>query len=76
MPTGWYKSLWWFVSNPLYKLDIAKDYKDLPLLHKKNVYIMQPFVDNGFKGVDLKALKNFWQIHSSHHSYQCFNCQQ
>ena len=51
-----YKSLWWFVSNPLYKLNIAEDYKDLSLLPKKGVYIMQAFDDNSFKGAGLKAL--------------------
>ena len=49
IPSGWYKS-------PLYKLDIAEDYGNLPLLYKKGVYIMQTFVDNGFKGVNLKAV--------------------
>ena len=56
MPHGWYKSLWKFMSNPLYNLDITKDYDDLPLLCNKDVYIMQTFVNNGFKNADLKAL--------------------
>ena len=60
MPHGWYKSLWRFMSNPLYNLDITEDYDDLSLLQNKDVYIMQAFVDNGFKNADLKAL-NFVQ---------------
>ena len=56
MPQGWYKSLWKFMSNPLYNLDITKDYDDLPLLCNKDVYIIQAFVNNGFKNADLKAL--------------------
>ena len=56
MPQGWYKSLWKFMSDPLYKLDITEDYDDLLLLRNKDVYIMQAFVDKGFKNADLKAL--------------------
>lgn len=56
MPQGWYKSLWKFMSNPLYNLDITEDYDDLPLLRNKDVYIMQAFVNKGFKNADLKAL--------------------
>lgn len=56
MPHEWYKSLWRFMSNSLYKLDITKEYTDLPLLHKKDVYIMKSFVNNSFKNTDLKAL--------------------
>ena len=42
--------------DPLYKLDITKAYDDPPLLRHKDVYIMQAFVDKGFKNADLKAL--------------------
>ena len=35
-PHGWYKSLWRFMSSPLYKLDIIKNYIHLPLLCKKD----------------------------------------
>ena len=56
MPQGWYKSLWKFMSNPHYNLDITEDYDDLPLLRNKYVYIMQAFVNKGFKNADLKAL--------------------
>ena len=48
------------MSDPLYKLDVTEDYDDLPLLRNKDVYIMQAFVDKGFKNADLKAL-NFVQ---------------
>ena len=44
------------MSDPLYKLDITEDYDALPLLRNKDVYIMQAFVDKGFKNADLKAL--------------------
>lgn len=44
------------MSHPFYKLDITKDYVNLPRQHKKDIYIMQSFVDNGFKNNNLKAL--------------------
>ena len=84
MPQGWYKSLWKFMSNPLYNLDITEDYDDLPLLRNKDVYIMQAFVNKGYKNADLKALnfvRKFIQVvsltdiattdghHISHRSY-------
>ena len=50
------KFLWRFIPNPLYKLDITKDYADLPILRKKDVYIMKSFVNNSCKNADLKAL--------------------
>ena len=56
MPQGWYKSLWKFMSDPIYKLDITKDYDNLLLLRNKDVYIMHAFVNKGFKNADLKAL--------------------
>ena len=56
IPSGWYKFLWRFVLNPLYKLEITKDYEDLPVLRKKDVYFMQAFVNNGFRNADLKSL--------------------
>ena len=42
--------------NSLYKLDITKDYADLPLLRTKDVHVMQSFVNNSFKNTDLKVL--------------------
>lgn len=32
------------------------DYNDFMLIHKKDVCIMQAFVENGFKGSNIKAL--------------------
>lgn len=57
MPTGWYKPLLWFVSNPLYKLEITENYGDLPQLCKEDVYSTQYLMDNGFKNINLEALK-------------------
>ena len=54
MPDGWYKSLWKFTSKTCYKMDITEDYEDLPLLRSKDVYLMQAFVDHGYKEKDLK----------------------
>ena len=56
MPSGWYKSLWKFMSTPLYKLDIMEDYKDVPLLRKKDEYLMMAFVKGDFRNADLKVL--------------------
>ena len=44
------------MSNPLYKLDITEDYDDLPILHKKDEYLMQAFVAGGFRNAELKTL--------------------
>ena len=44
------------MSDSLYNLDITEDYVDLLLLRDKDIYIMQAFVDKGFKNADLKAL--------------------
>ena len=56
MPSGWYKNLWRFMSNPLYKLEITEDYDELPVLRKKDIYLMLAFVDSGFKNSKLKSL--------------------
>ena len=56
MPSGWYKNLWRFMSNPLFKLDITEDYDDIPLLSKKDEYLMSALVEGGFRKVELKAL--------------------
>ena len=37
-PPCWYKSLWKFASNVLYKLDISEDYPDLVLLQVNDVF--------------------------------------
>ena len=57
MPSGWYKTLLRFMSNPLYKLEITKDYNALPILRKKDAYLMQAFVDGGVRNAELKSLK-------------------
>ena len=44
------------MSNPLYKLEVTKDYDDLPILRKKDVYLMQAYVDGGFRNTELKSL--------------------
>ena len=84
MPSGWYKSIWRYMSNPLYKLEITEDYADLPILRKKDVYIMYPFVDNSFKNTDLKALNfmrkfiqavtlaDITRVNGNHSSHQLF----
>ena len=56
MPSGWYKNLWRFMSNPLFNLDITKDYNDISMLCKKNEYLMKAFVDDGFRNEELQAL--------------------
>ena len=55
MPSGWYKNLWRFMPNPLFKLEITEDYDDISLLCKKEKYLMKAFVDNGFRKAELKA---------------------
>ena len=56
MASGWYKNLRKFMSNPLFKLDITEDYGDIPLIRKKDEYLMIAFVERGFRNTDLKAL--------------------
>ena len=56
MPSGWYKNLWKFMLNPLFKLDITEDYDDIPLIRQKDEYLMIAFVERGFRNTDLKAL--------------------
>ena len=56
MPSSWYKNLWKFMSNPLFKLDITEDYDDIPLIHQKDKYLMIAFVEGEFRNADLKAL--------------------
>ena len=55
-PPCWYKSLWRFVSMAIYKLDLCEDYPDLHPLRVNDVFLMQSFVDSGFRGADLKSL--------------------
>ena len=39
-------------------LDIAEDYKDTPLFWSKDVYLIQAFVNNGYRSSDLKFLNS------------------
>ena len=55
-PPCWYKSLWRFMSKAIYKLDLCEDYPDLQPLRVNDVFLMQSFVDSGFRGADLKSL--------------------
>ena len=56
MPSSWYKDLWRFMWTPLFKLDITEDYDDIPLLRKKDGYLMKNFVEGVFRNAELKAL--------------------
>ena len=49
-PPYWYKSLWRFMSNTVYRLDICEEYPDLEPLQVNDVFLMQSFVDSGFRG--------------------------
>ena len=55
-PRCWYKSLWRFMSQAIYGLDICEDYPNLQPLCLNDVFLMQSFVDSGFRGADLKSL--------------------
>ena len=85
MPSGWYKNLWRFMSTSIFALEITEDYKDLPVLRERDVYLMEVFINGGFRNTDLKSL-NFVRKylkavtladiatadgrHISHHSYE------
>ena len=45
-----------FMSNLLFKLDITENYDGLPILHKKDVFLMQAFVAGRFRNAELKSL--------------------
>ena len=50
----WYKHLLQFVErNPI---DIVEDFLDVPLLRDGDSYLMQAFIDAGFRGSQLKRL--------------------
>ena len=55
MPSGWYKNLWRFMSTPIFDLEVTENYKDMPILCKIDAYLMEVFVDGGFRNVNLKA---------------------
>ena len=44
------------MSKAIYKLDLREDYPDLQPLRVNDVFLMQSFVDSGFRGADLKSL--------------------
>ena len=56
LPPCRYKSLWRFMSKPIYRFDICEDYPDLQPLRVNDVFLMESFVDSGFRGADLKSL--------------------
>ena len=60
MPSGWYKNLWRFMSTPIFDLDVTEDYQDLPILRETDVYLMEAFVEGGFRNADLKSLNFVW----------------
>ena len=60
MPSGWYKNLWKFMSTPIFDLDVTEDYLDIPIICEKDAYLIEAFVNGGFRNADLKAL-NFFQ---------------
>ena len=45
-----------FMSTPIFKLEITKEYVDLPLLRQKDKYLVIRFVEGGFRDTDKKAL--------------------
>ena len=59
MPSGWYKNLWRFLSTPIFDLEVTEDYQDMPILCGNNVYLIEAFVDGGFRNANLKALNFF-----------------
>ena len=44
------------MSKSIYKLDLREEYLDLQPLRVDDVFLMQSFVDSGFRGADLKSL--------------------
>ena len=44
------------MSTPIFDLEVTEDYQDMPILCEKDVYLMEAFVDSGFRNADLKAL--------------------
>ena len=45
MPSGWYKNLWKFMSNPFFKLEITEEYDDILLISQKDEYLMITFIE-------------------------------
>ena len=44
------------MSKAIYRLDLCEDYPDLQPLRVNDVFLMQLFVDSGFRGANLKSL--------------------
>ena len=61
MPSGWYKNLWKFMSTPIFDLEITEDYQNMPILREKDVYLMESFVEAGYRNSDLKSLNFVWK---------------
>ena len=61
MPSGWYKNLLKFMSMPIFDLEVKEDYQDMPILHETDVYLMESFVEWGFRNADLKSLNFVWK---------------
>ena len=53
------------MSNPLFKLEITEDYNEIPLLRKKDEYLMKVYVDGGFRNAELKALNFVRKFHQA-----------
>ena len=55
-PQCWYKSLWKFVSDDQFGIEITEDYQEIKKLREYDTYIMEQFVKRGFTGKDLTSL--------------------
>ena len=44
------------MSKAIYRIDICEEYPDLEPLRVNDVFLMQSFVDSGFRGAGLKSL--------------------
>ena len=75
------------MSTPIFDLDVTEDYQDMPILRETDVYLMEAFVEGGFRNADLKSLnfvRKYLQAVTladiatadgrriSHHSYKGF----
>ena len=73
------------MSTPLFDLDVTEDYQDMPILCEKDAYLMEAFVNGGFRNANFKALNFVWKYlqavtlsdiatangrHISHYSYE------
>ena len=44
------------MANPFFKLEITEDYDDLPILRKRDAYLMQAFFNGKSRNAELKYL--------------------